>query len=80
MAFVSRPTRVPSEGGVADGHEFPHWRQGPEAALRRRLAAPLAGVLFDVAHNGFWLDVWGPRPPQPAAAMAAPSLSATLPG
>ena len=26
------------------------------------LDLPRRGVLFDVEHNGFWLDEWGPRP------------------
>jgi hypothetical protein len=31
-------------------------------ALRDWLDMPRQGVLFDVEHNGFWLDEWGPRP------------------
>ena len=26
------------------------------------LATPCDGVMFDVEHNGFWLEEWGPRP------------------
>lgn len=44
------------------GPRFPNWRSGNEAALRDWLDLPRQGVLFDVEHNGFWLDEWGPRP------------------
>jgi len=44
------------------GPQFPDWRSGDEAALRDWLNLPRHGVLFDVEHNGFWLDEWGPRP------------------
>lgn len=44
------------------GARFPDWRSGDEAALRDWLDLPLQGVLFDVEHNGFWLEQWGPRP------------------
>jgi hypothetical protein len=30
--------------------------------MRERLDRPRQGVLFDVEHNGFWLDEWGERP------------------
>jgi hypothetical protein len=30
--------------------------------LRDWLDQPRQGVLFDVEHNAFWLDEWGPRP------------------
>ncbi len=45
------------------GEEFPNWRAGPEAALREWLDLPLEGILFDIEHNGFWLEEWGTRPP-----------------
>ena len=38
------------------------WRSGDEEAIRERLAWPYEGICFDVQHNGFWLDEWGPRP------------------
>src|SRR5262245_9696848 len=44
------------------GPRFPDWRSGDEAALRDWLDLPRQGVLFDVEHNGLWLDEWGPRP------------------
>ena len=44
------------------GERFPDWRHGNEAELREWLEMPLEGILFDVQHNQFWLDEWGPRP------------------
>ena len=44
------------------GSRFPDWRSGDEAALWDWLDLPRQGVLFDVEHNGFWLDEWGPPP------------------
>jgi hypothetical protein len=38
------------------GLNFPDWRFGDEAELRDWLDLPRQGVLFDVEHNGFWLD------------------------
>jgi hypothetical protein len=44
------------------GPQFPDWRSGDEAELRDWLDLPRQGVLFDVEHNEFWLEEWGPRP------------------
>ncbi len=44
------------------GPRFPDWRSGDEAALLDWLDLPRQGVLFDVEHNDFWLEEWGPRP------------------
>jgi hypothetical protein len=44
------------------GPQFPDWRSGDDATLRDWLDQPRQGVLFDVEHNGFWLNAWGPRP------------------
>jgi hypothetical protein len=44
------------------GREFPNWRNGDEALLRKWLDLPRHGVLFDVEHNGFWLEEWGDKP------------------
>jgi hypothetical protein len=45
------------------GRGWPDWRTTDREALRDRLAAPVEGVLFDVAQNDFWYEGWGPRPP-----------------
>jgi hypothetical protein len=44
------------------GERFPNWRSGKEADLRDWLDLPRQGVLFDIEHNDFWLNEWGPRP------------------
>jgi hypothetical protein len=56
--------------GVPVGEGFPDWRREPHDSLRERLSVPVVGVLFDVEHNGFWLDEWGPRPASLAEAQA----------
>lgn len=52
------------------GPGWPNWRRPQDPDLRRRLAWPVEGVLFDVEHNAVWLDAWGPRPASTAAAVA----------
>ncbi len=44
------------------GVRFPNWRSGGESSLRDWLDLPRRGILFDIEHNGFWLEEWGPRP------------------
>src|SRR5262245_12201831 len=44
------------------GRHFPDWRAGGEAELRDWLDLPRQGIVFDVEHNAFWLEEWGPRP------------------
>jgi hypothetical protein len=44
------------------GPRFPDWRSGDEASLRDWLDTPRQGILFDIEHNAFWLEEWGPRP------------------
>jgi hypothetical protein len=48
--------------GLPSGRGWPDWRGSDREALRDRLAAPVEGVLFDVARNEFWYEGWGPRP------------------
>jgi hypothetical protein len=48
--------------GVPYGRGWPDWRGGDRSSLRERLAAPVEGVLFEVAQNGFWYEGWGPQP------------------
>jgi hypothetical protein len=48
--------------GLPRGPQFPDWRSGDETILRDWLTLPRQGILFDVEHNGFWLEEWGPRP------------------
>ncbi len=44
------------------GPKFPDWRAGDESTLRDWLDRPRQGILFDIEHNGFWLEEWGQRP------------------
>src|SRR5262245_51609259 len=44
------------------GQRFPDWRSGDEEELREWLAEPRQGILFDIEHNGFWLEEWGCGP------------------
>jgi hypothetical protein len=44
------------------------WRHGDRAQIRERLAWPLDGMCFDIEHNVFWLDEWGPKPTKLAEA------------
>jgi hypothetical protein len=62
----------PREPGVFYAHAepWPDWRGGDRAKLRGMLAWPGEGVLFDVENNSFWDRDWGPRPPEPASALA----------
>ena len=55
--------------GVPIGDRWPDWRCGNTEQLRKRLAWPVDGVLYDVEHNGFWLPDWGTRPVGPEDAV-----------
>ncbi len=55
--------------GLPLGGRWPNWRK-PDDRLRRWLAEPVEGVIFDVAENGFWFPAWGSRPAEPTAALA----------
>jgi hypothetical protein len=48
--------------GLPTGAKWPDWRNGDPDDLDDRLRWPVDGVLFDVAHNGFWPPNWGSRP------------------
>lgn len=52
------------QAGLPIGAGFPNWRSESSDSLRQRLRIPLDGLLFDVEHNEFWIDDWGPRPEQ----------------
>ncbi|WP_181802489.1 hypothetical protein [Streptomyces shenzhenensis] len=65
------PVNVPPEEGQTWSRPWPEWRGGDLDSLRRQLAWPVDGVLFDVEHSGFWYEGWGERPPDDAAALDA---------
>jgi hypothetical protein len=57
--------------GLPQGRGWPDWRNGDQ--LHDRLVAPVEGVLFHVAQDGFWYEGWGTRPPATKDALAAAS-------
>ncbi|MCE9545560.1 MAG: SMI1/KNR4 family protein [Planctomycetia bacterium] len=59
------------QAGLPRGRKFPDWRHGDETALRDWLDRPRQGVVFDIEHNSFWLEEWGPRPKALAEARLA---------
>jgi hypothetical protein len=59
---------------LPSGKPFPDWRSGDEARLRDWLDVPRRGVVFDVEHNGFWIEEWGPRRKSLAEAKQAAEL------
>ena len=46
------------------------WRDGAASEIQDRLAWPLDGMIFDIEHNDFWLDIWGEKPVVLAEAVA----------
>jgi hypothetical protein len=71
---------VPDDYSLWPYHKWPDWRDGDREELRRALAWPVRGILFDVESNGFWTGAWGPRPAAlPAALSLAQSRLARLP-
>lgn len=38
------------------------WRNGSTEGIRQRLAWPLDGMIFDIEHDAFWLELWGRKP------------------
>jgi hypothetical protein len=49
---------------------FLNWRDASPAEVQRSLLWPYEGICFDIEHNGFWQDAWGPRPESLKAAFA----------
>jgi hypothetical protein len=41
---------------------WPGWRSGSRSELNERLQWPYEGICFDIQHNSFWPDSWGPKP------------------
>jgi hypothetical protein len=60
LLVAGLPLSEPTASGRSGA--WPDWRDGDPGDLRDRLDWPVAGVLFDVAHNAFWASSWGPRP------------------
>lgn len=48
--------------GMPRGPQWPNWRAGSARSLRRRVQAPVDGVVADVLEHDFWPAAWGARP------------------
>lgn len=48
--------------GMPRGPQWPNWRTGSLRSLRRRVQAPVDGVVADVLEHDFWPASWGARP------------------
>lgn len=44
------------------GKSWPNWREINSAAIWKMLNWPYEGLCFDIEHNGFWPQRWGPKP------------------
>lgn len=64
-----RDLRPGPPGAIVAGAGWPDWRHGDPDRLRAMLDWPAEGVLGDVADGEWWLDEWGGRPADPAAAV-----------
>lgn len=47
-----------------------NWRGESPQVVQERLDWPSEGICFDIEHNGFWWEGWGPSPPSLAEACA----------
>jgi hypothetical protein len=56
--------------GLPVSEKFPDWRSAPAEKIQERLNWPADGICFDVEHNKFWMEEWGAKPSQLAAAFA----------
>lgn len=63
-AGVALPTelRLMLRLALPIGRSWRDWRLDPAGQLRTWREAVTAGIVFDVKHNAFWDDSWGPRP------------------
>lgn len=52
------------------GRGFPNWRELDRTDLREAFAWPMQGIAFDIEHNAFWFNAWGPRPDELEEAIA----------
>jgi hypothetical protein len=49
---------------------WPNWRDATNPEIEARMAWPYEGICFDIEHNVFWLEEWGPKPSTNEAAFA----------
>ena len=67
FGFLFPPTCENSFKPPCPQPSVPQLAQWRRSTLREWLDRPRQGVLFDVEHNGFWLEEWGPPPASIAA-------------
>jgi hypothetical protein len=41
---------------------WPDWRRESHSEITKRLEWPFDGMCFDIEHNSFWPESWGPKP------------------
>lgn len=58
---------------ISDG--FVNWRDVSPLEVQRFLTWPYEGICFDIEQNGFWFNLWGPRPASLEAACAIVQLA-----
>lgn len=46
------------------------WRRASVSEIRDRLNWPFESMCFDIEHNVFWLEAWGPKPEDHQSAVA----------
>jgi len=49
---------------------WPNWRDVTNPEIELMLTWPYEGICFDIEHNGFWLEEWGPKPSTNVVAFA----------
>jgi hypothetical protein len=53
--------------GLPVSEGFPNWRTGMISqpreviSIAEQMKRPADGICFDIEHNNFWMDEWGPR-------------------
>jgi hypothetical protein len=67
---TAMPVSLLPIGGYIRSYEFPDWRHGDEEEIKEKLNWPFEGMCFDIEHNVFWMEEWGPRPASIAEACA----------
>lgn len=41
---------------------WPDWRRASREEITKIFGWPFKGICFDIEHNSFWRDSWGPKP------------------
>ena len=62
--------RDPLMFGLPTSKGWPNWRAVTNPEIEQMMTWPYEGFCFDIEHNVFWLDEWGPEPNTNEAAFA----------